>query len=247
MDLVLLSISKPATIRQLWLSLMVIAILVPSCVELEEPESSDIAQEVVFRLDTYSIGYSTLKVQVTHTGTNRDRYVVFCTQDLDSPIEEMSRKYLSENTLAEVLLDQKKKIYSVRELKPETEYRIIAFGVDTDGVMYGKPSELRVRTLSCPWTPEINDAWRLIHQGEYPVSEYEAVSMVRIEVDDDCKEVFCIRAYKRSLFESFSSISEVIEYTVNAYISGADRNWWDESTDIYRSSTTMYQNGFHLT
>lgn len=240
MDLVWLLISNPATNRRLWLSLMVIAILMPSCVELEEPESLDTAQEVVFSLAPYSIGYNTIKVEVTHTGTNRDKYVVFSTEDLHSSIDELTKKYLSDNSLSGVLLEQKKKIYPMRELKPDTEYRIIAFGVDVNGIMYGIPSELRVTTSSCPWIPEINDAWRLTHQGEYKVSEYEAMSVVRIDVDEDCKEVFCLRAYKRSFFESFSSISDVIEYTVNNYISEKYWNWWEDSTDIYRSSTTTY-------
>lgn len=220
--------------------MMVIAILMPSCVELEEPESLDTAQEVVFSLAPYSIGYNTIKVEVTHTGTNRDKYVVFGTEDLHSSIDVLTSKYLSENSLSGVLLEQKKKIYPMRELKPETEYRIIAFGVDVNGIIYGIPSELRVTTSSCPWIPEINDAWRLTHQGEYKVSEYEAMSVVRIDVDEDCKEVFCLRAYKRSFFESFSSISDVIEYTVNKYISEKYWNWWEDSTDIYRSSTTTY-------
>lgn len=227
--------------KRVLLTVIIAAIFaLASCVGLDTIDSVEAAPEVVFKLETNSIGYNVVKVLITHSGTNRDQYVIFSTEDLTSSIDELCQRYIADNELSEVLLNQKKKIYPIRNLSAGTEYRIIAAGITAEGVLYGEPADLRVVTTNCPWTPEFNEAWRFTYLGEFSLNEYDAYSGVRIDVNEECKDVFCLRAYKKDYFDACDNISDIIEDTVAAFIEDAEWNWWDASTYIYRTSTTTF-------
>lgn len=220
-------------------------VILCSCSQVDlNGESGGGNPDIVFSLELQHTGYDELTFIIRHNGTNRNTYIIFATEDLESPVHELCQQYVSDNIkdIDGLVLDQKKKVYTLTGLMSNTEYRVIVTGADAEGNMYGVPCEVKVVTDDRTWQPELNEAWTLSYWGEETLTGTTASSLVRIEVAEGSTDVFCLLAFSESYFNSFPDISDPIEITVKNFVDKAEGDWWENSTDLYRGSVTTQWN-----
>lgn len=108
-------------------------LIVASCIrqdyliDLTQPDN----EEQLFEISVLKIDGINARVQVTHSGTNKDNYLVFCTDDLFSPVSDIYNRMLKDSGCV-FYRNQRKTIVNFKLTKLSTMYRIVVCPVSDD-------------------------------------------------------------------------------------------------------------------
>lgn len=104
------------------------------------------APETRYEISILEIGGVKARVQVTHNGSNGDYYMVFCTDDLDSPISEVYQQVIKDR--GEVYYyNQRKVVVNFKVPELSTVYRVIVCSITPDNTIdFTSATELLFKT-----------------------------------------------------------------------------------------------------
>lgn len=174
---------------------------------------SNLNKDLTFALSVVEIDGSDVSISIRHNGTTDDSWYGFATEDLTSSTDMLIQQKVDE-LLAQGRIAVKKNTritVEVKGLNSYTKYRYIAFGVTSDGTIYGNSSYVEFETEKSEGVFEETDDWALTYEG-------------RIEQDGEELEAFSIKPKdgKRYYFTTLATIylTEEYGYTLNDILAG---------------------------
>lgn len=124
------------------------------------PQRETVAQEdIVF---SASVNQETgvtderVTVTVTHNGSDRETYCVFCYDNPDeTPLENAILRKIAEiassdGGFSSALTNGNTHVSIISGLEDDTEYRFVVFGLNSDGTTYGTPASVNFTTAKSP-------------------------------------------------------------------------------------------------
>ena len=111
----------------------------------QEPENKEPNANIQFTLEIIEVTETTAKVKIKHDGAKTDTWHYFATTETEiaDAIEAEFEKLLAEG---KSLQSSTSKTTTIRNLTPETDYTLVAFGITTEGTLYGEPETLAFKT-----------------------------------------------------------------------------------------------------
>lgn len=123
-----------------------------ACDEVTKPQEEQkpqVNENLTLAVDVEDITATTAKIKVSHDGQATDTWFGFLTEEVDISEQELIEVAAAEFVASgsyDGLRKSKNYVTIVKELKPETAYKYIAFGLTTDGVVYGNSSSVEFTT-----------------------------------------------------------------------------------------------------
>lgn len=219
------------------LSLLLCVTIFVSCVSKENFDKDGLEEvqiPILIELSLTESKYKTVSVTLTHNGSNRDKYIMFITDDMQTSPLTLCEEYLS---VGNVLLDQRKKVKTFRNLQSDTSYRVIAVGVVDSDTLCGEPVCLEFTTVSRTWSAVLNPSWCVNYIGEFPDDNGDTNSVIHVLVDEGVQERYAMLAFKYDYFLSFDDIGDMLDTAVSRKLEGLEDDWWYNSDEFYTSSS----------
>ena len=113
----------------------------------QEPQLNEALELVV---DVEDITYTSAKIKVTHNGDKSDTWYGFLTDVVGGDEEDlinMAVEAYMNGESDEGLRRSKSYVTVLKELKPGTSYKYIAFGLSADGKVYGSSASVEFETI----------------------------------------------------------------------------------------------------
>ena len=128
------------------------AIAFAACDEATKPQEEQkpqVNENLTLAVDVEDITATTAKIKVAHDGQATDTWFGFLTEEVDISEQELIEVAAAEFVASgsyDGLRKSKNYVTIIKELKPETAHKYIAFGLTTDGVVYGNSSSVEFTT-----------------------------------------------------------------------------------------------------
>lgn len=174
--------------------------------KVDEPTLNEALELAV---DVEDIAYTSAKIKVTHNGDKNDTWFGLLTEDVkadeDALINAAAKAY-ADGESSEGLRKSKSYVAVLKDLKPGTSYKYIAFGLSADGTVYGCPASVEFVTIASAGGDEggneggnggneggdeevkymkLNPAWTVTYGGEGVIDGTEYDHVVTVNSTDN--------------------------------------------------------------
>lgn len=164
------------------------------------PVGDGLNDDLELVVDVEDITLTSAKIKVTHNGQKSDTWYGFLTEIVGGDEDELIRMaveaYMNGES-SEGLRKSKSYVAVLKDLKPGTAYKYIAFGLSADGKVYGSPASVEFETKLdgtgnggvTPGNPEVdgmkvNPAWTVNYVGEGVLDDVEYDHVVTVNSTD---------------------------------------------------------------
>ena len=196
------------TMKKLFSTAMVVlsTIALAACGEatkVQEEQKPQLNENLTLAVDVEDITSTTAKIKVTHNGQTTDTWYGFLTEDVDISEQELIEVAAAEFVASgsyDGLRKSKNYVTILKDLKPETTYKYITFGLTIEGVVYGNSSSVEFMTEAeqgsggSEPTPDpgdgtvngmsLNPAWSLQYVGADTLHEKKFDHVVKVTSRD---------------------------------------------------------------
>ena len=222
---------------------IVFILLMPLFVIGCSDESSD--EDVVFKLSISEITANSATVMVMHNATNRDAYYGFAVEGVVSDVQSEINYFLSHtdsNKLIEAVHYQRKSVFQVRGLKPEKTFTYIIFGMNEDGLIYGKPASVEFKTERSNMVATENPNWVIKYKGHVVYNDND-YSLISVSLNGEVEERFFLATYSLEFASSFDRVENLITYAANEFIEEKTKvsDYWLETSQVRTEGTYFYR------
>lgn len=171
-------------------------------------------------VDVEDITYTSAKIKVTHDGDKSDTWYGFLTDEVDVDedelIEQAVEDYMNGES-SEGLRKSKNFVTVLKDLVPGTDYKYVAFGLSSDGEVYGTSASVEFKTtVSSSDEPggnnggggnpgetvngmTVNKAWTVNYVGEGVIRDEEYDHVVTVNSTD--RNTYAITIVYASLWD----------------------------------------------
>ena len=224
-------------LKLLFLSIILITFI--GCNSNEEVES------IFFHASVSDIKAYSATVTVTHNATNRDSYYGFAVEGSASDIKAEISKYLSSTNkkeLAESVRHQRKSVFQIKGLSPETIFTYIVFGMNDNGDLYGEPSSVVFKTAQSDIIATENPNWKIKYMG-HTVYNNNDYSLITVSLLGDVEERFFLATYSADFTNSFKHTENLIDYAIREFIkkNETEEEYWLETSEVRTGGTRFYR------
>lgn len=118
-----------------------------------------------FTLSVKGLNPFTANIEISHTGSNRDRYFVYVNESLAADMNSVVDSLL--NCLESLVeYNQRKRIISLDNLVPNSSYYLYVFSVDEDNHLYGMSNSIFFTTPDVDIDMTLEPSWKINWLGE---------------------------------------------------------------------------------
>lgn len=203
-------------------------------------------------VDVEDITYTSAKIKVTHDGDKSDTWYGFLTDEVDVDedelIEQAVEDYMNGES-SEGLRKSKNFVTVLKDLVPGTDYKYVAFGLSSDGEVYGTSASVEFKTtVSSSDEPggntggggnpgetvngmTVNKAWTVNYVGEGVIGDEEYDHVITVNSTD--KNTYAITVVYASLWDvnDLYDMAVLFAEDLKAYV--------EEVNDYYGTSYTI--------
>ena len=179
---------------------------------VEEQQKQELNQNLAFTLDVASVDAEMAKIRVSHNGTNGDTWYGFVTEEVktsDAKLISQKIEELKAGDLKSALNSSAATTVTLRDLKPMTSYKYLAFGLSESGEIYGLSSSVEFKTVQGKVVMKENKAWKVVYTGKGTINNQEYEPTVTVNSSD--LNTYFITAYSVETFEEYG-IETIAEY-----------------------------------
>lgn len=190
--------------------------------------SSAISDSPTYKISIIQFRGGNASVQITHDGSNRDCYAIFCTEDLISPISEVYEIQLSKNEVH--FRNQKKTIAHFWLPKLSTSYRVVVCSLSENYKLdCSTAQEIIVNTpdkfdFVVKENPNWHIAWVDSNCSKINV-DVSGASMVY--------DSFIVKVFSEEEVAGFDSVEELVSASVYEYMNKHKHNQFDAVENLY--------------
>ena len=216
-----------------------------ACDKAPDGKDSALNEALELTVDVEDITFTSAKVKVTHDGEKSDTWYGFLTEDVegdeDSLITAAVEAYMDGES-SEGLRKSKNYVKVLKDLKPGVAYKYIAFGLSSEGEVYGTSASAEFVTIpSDSPAPELGDpavdgmtvnpAWTVNYVGKGVLYEEEYDHVVTVNSTD--RNTYAITIVYASLWnlDDLYDMAVLFAEDLVAYI--------DEFNEYYGTSYTV--------
>lgn len=220
-----------------------------ACEKTPEGGGSSLNEDLELVVDVEDITLTSAKIKVTHNGQKSDTWYGFLTEivagDEEELISQAVEAYMNGDS-SEGLRKSKSYVTVLKDLKPGTAYKYIAFGLSADGKVYGSSASVEFETKldgtgsgpggQTPGNPEVdgmklNPAWTVNYVGEGVVNGEDYDHVVTVNSTD--RNTYAITIVYASLWnlDDLYDMAVLFAEDLVAYV--------DEYNDYYGTSFTV--------
>ena len=222
-----------------------------ACEKTPAGGGSSLNEDLELVVDVEDITLTSAKIKVTHNGQKSDTWYGFLTEIVEGDEEELISQaveaYMNGDS-SEGLRKSKSYVAVLKDLKPGTAYKYIAFGLSADGKVYGSSASVEFETKldgtgsgpgdggQTPGNPEVdgmkvNKAWTVNYVGEGVVNGEDYDHMVTVNSTD--RNTYAITIVYASLWnlDDLYDMAVLFAEDLVAYV--------DEYNDYYGTSFTI--------
>lgn len=220
-----------------------------ACEKAPEGGGSSLNEDLELVVDVEDITLTSAKIKVTHNGQKSDTWYGFLTEivagDEEELISQAVEAYMNGDS-SEGLRKSKSYVTVLKDLKPGTAYKYIAFGLSADGKVYGSSASVEFETKldgtgsgpggQTPGNPEVdgmklNPAWTVNYVGEGVVNGEDYDHVVTVNSTD--RNTYAITIVYASLWnlDDLYDMAVLFAEDLVAYV--------DEYNDYYGTSYTV--------
>lgn len=216
----------------------------------KEPEPQ-LNEALELTVDVEDITYTSAKIKVTHNGEKSDTWYGFLTEetkaDEDELISRAVEAYMNGDS-DEGLRKSKNYVTVLKELRPGASYKYIAFGLSSDGKVYGSSASVEFETILTPGEGggggdepgdggevvngmKVNKAWTVNYVGEGVLYDEHFDNVVTVNSTD--RNTYAITVVYASLWDvnDLYDMAVLFAEDMVAYI--------DEYNDYYGTNYTV--------
>lgn len=225
------------------------AMAVFACEKTPAGGGSSLNEDLELVVDVEDITLTSAKIKVTHNGQKSDTWYGFLTEivagDEEELISQAVEAYMNGDS-SEGLRKSKSYVTVLKDLKPGTAYKYIAFGLSADGKVYGSSASVEFETKldgtgsgpggQTPGNPEVdgmklNPAWTVNYVGEGVVNGEDYDHVVTVNSTD--RNTYAITIVYASLWnlDDLYDMAVLFAEDLVAYV--------DEYNDYYGTSYTV--------
>ena len=227
------------------------AMAVFACEKAPEGGGSSLNEDLELVVDVEDITLTSAKIKVTHNGQKSDTWYGFLTEivagDEEELISQAVEAYMNGDS-SEGLRKSKSYVTVLKDLKPGTAYKYIAFGLSADGKVYGSSASVEFETKldgtgsgpgnggQTPGNPEVdgmkvNKAWTVNYVGEGVVNGEEYDNVITVNSTD--RNTYAITVVYASLWnpDDLYDMAVLFAEDLVAYV--------DEYNEYYGTSFTV--------
>ena len=216
----------------------------------QEEEGVQLNEALELVVDVEDITYTSAKIKVTHNGAKSDTWYGFLTEvvfgDEEDLINMAVEAYMNGES-DEGLRKSKNYVTVLKDLKPGTMYKYIAFGLSADGEVYGSSASVEFETILSDGGGNtggdnggggevvngmrVNPAWTVNYVGEGVLYDQEYDNVVTVNSTD--RNTYAITVVYASLWDvnDLYDMAVLFAEDMVAYI--------DEYNDYYGTSYTV--------
>lgn len=220
-----------------------------ACEKAPAGGGSSLNEDLELVVDVEDITLTSAKIKVTHNGQKSDTWYGFLTEivagDEEELISQAVEAYMNGDS-SEGLRKSKSYVTVLKDLKPGTAYKYIAFGLSADGKVYGSSASVEFETKldgtgsgpggQTPGNPEVdgmklNPAWTVNYVGEGVVNGEDYDHVVTVNSTD--RNTYAITIVYASLWnlDDLYDMAVLFAEDLVAYV--------DEYNDYYGTSYTV--------
>lgn len=216
-----------------------------ACDKDPDGKGSALNEALELTVDVEDITFTSAKVKVTHDGEKSDTWYGFLTEDVegdeDSLITAAVEAYMDGES-SEGLRKSKSYVKVLKDLKPGVAYKYIAFGLSSEGEVYGTSASAEFVTIpSDSPAPELGDpavdgmtvnpAWTVNYVGKGVLYEEEYDHVVTVNSTD--RNTYAITIVYASLWnlDDLYDMAVLFAEDLVAYV--------DEFNEYYGTSYTV--------
>lgn len=211
-------------------------------------KDQDLNDALELVVDVEDITYTSAKIKVTHDGQKSDTWYGFLTEEVDADEDDLIKgavKAYMDGESSEGLRKSKNYVTVLKDLVPGTDYKYIAFGLSSDGVVYGTSASVEFKTtVSSEEEPggntgggetvngmKVNKAWTVNYVGEGVLYEEEYDHVVTVNSTD--RNTYAITIVYASLWDvnDLYDMAVLFAEDLVAYV--------DEFNEYYGTSYTV--------
>lgn len=187
-----------------------------------EEEGPVLNNDLAFEIEVMDVTANTAKLRIKHNGTEDDTWYGLVTEDMKSDEADLILGFIEELLNGTNIVALKKSndvIINLSDLKPEKSYKYIAFGITSDGTVYGKASSATFKTLKDQTVDDepVNDPNSLKQTDNWQISYNKRIK----EEDGSESDTFLIECEdgKRFYFTTvMKDLLDIYEITLIDYI-----------------------------
>lgn len=233
-------------------AVVVIAVMaVFACEKTPAGGGSSLNEDLELVVDVEDITLTSAKIKVTHNGQKSDTWYGFLTEIVEGDEEELISQAVEDymnGDSSEGLRKSKSYVTVLKDLKPGTAYKYIAFGLSADGKVYGSSASVEFETKldgtgsgpgdggQTPGNPEVdgmkvNKAWTVNYVGEGVVNGEDYDHVVTVNSTD--RNTYAITIVYASLWnlDDLYDMAVLFAEDLVAYV--------DEYNEYYGTSFTV--------
>ena len=230
---------------------VIAAMAVFACEKTPAGGGGSLNEDLELVVDVEDITLTSAKIKVTHNGQKSDTWYGFLTEivagDEEELISQAVEAYMNGDS-SEGLRKSKSYVTVLKDLKPGTAYKYIAFGLSADGKVYGSSASVEFETKldgtgsgsgdggQTPGNPEVdgmkvNPAWTVNYVGEGVVNGEDYDHVVTVNSTD--RNTYAITIVYASLWnlDDLYDMAVLFAEDLVAYV--------DEYNDYYGTSFTI--------
>lgn len=201
----------------------------------DDPETPkvEITEDLTFTLEVTEVEAEQAKVKVEHNGTTKDTWYAFATTDTDvnKAVAAKVAELTADGDKISGLKKSRSTTVTVRSLEPETDYTFIAFGITSEGQVYGTAASTAFKTVKGELKYTENSLWTVEYMGPGVVFDEPYDHTVTITSTD--KNAYFVTAYPVADFEEYG-IKAIAEADYTAY-----KNYLDNFNAQYGTNYTL--------
>lgn len=222
-----------------------------ACEKTPAGGGSSLNEDLELVVDVEDITLTSAKIKVTHNGQKSDTWYGFLTEIVEGDEEELISQAVEDymnGDSSEGLRKSKSYVTVLKDLKPGTAYKYIAFGLSADGKVYGSSASVEFETKldgtgsgpgdggQTPGNPEVdgmkvNKAWTVNYVGEGVVNGEDYDHVVTVNSTD--RNTYAITIVYASLWnlDDLYDMAVLFAEDLVAYV--------DEYNEYYGTSFTV--------
>lgn len=181
---------------------------------IEEQKEKELNQNLSFTIDVASVDAEMAKIRVSHNGAAEDTWYGFVTEEVSTSDAKLISKMIEElkaGDLASQLNSTVATTVTLRDLKPQTKYKYLAFGLSETGEIYGLSSSVEFQTVQGKVVMKENKAWKVVYTGKGTINDQEYEHTVTVNSSD--LNTYFITAYSKETFDEYG-IETIAEYEI---------------------------------
>lgn len=225
---------------RLWIPLCTLIVLIFFACSKDEDNADS---QIQFHVTISNIEAYHVTVTITHNGTNRDRYYGFIVEGHVNDVQEEINNYIILGR-ATSYFTQRKRVLKVSGLRPQKSFTYIVFGLDSQGVQYGKPATVMFSTTGSQIIAAENTNWTVTHKGHTVYNDWD-YSLINVHVEGEVAERYFLAVYEASKPSTFSSMEDFIFQATDDFTNQKnaenDDDFWLDASQVRTESTNFYR------